>query len=556
VTRLSIEETYKGRHVLVAGSSGFLGKVWLAMVLERLPDIGKLYLLVRDKGRGAESRFEKMLTESFVFKTLHEALGDKASEFISARVEIIAGDVSSPGLGIDEATTERLHRDVDLVLNIAGLVDFNPDVRAAVSSNIDGGLFVADFVEACDHAKLLHVSTCYVAGMRDGVIEETVSELTPNGRELNAEQEVAHLRQLIIDTAEENESPGVEATLHREIIARIHKRGLEPSEKRIGDMVVRLKRKRLREMMVKCGTDRAIELGWPNTYTYTKALAELLLAEREGLEHAVFRPAIVESASSYPFRGWNEGFNTSGPLVYLAESWLHHVPAQAGNALDIIPVDYVCNALLIVGAAVIQGDHEPVYQCGSSDRNFFPVERLIELSSLGHRQHLKKHGANALERLVMSRWDATPAEPEHALNISNIRAALKQAGRYFRLGRPEKLPSEVLEASDDLAKTADTARRKLRQIEDVLSLFTPFTYDHFLIFRCRAIEKHDVVEPLFRFEPEEIDWRVYWLQAHMPGLRRWSFPQYENGETETYTPEHPFQMIAAEADETPRPRVG
>jgi len=27
-----------------------------------------------------------------------------------------------------------------------------------------------------------------------------------------------------------------------------------------------------------------------------------------------------------------------------------------------------------------------------------------------------------------------------------------------------------------------------------------------------------------RFEPETLDWRKYWLEVHMPGLRRWAFP--------------------------------
>lgn len=553
---LSIREVYGQRHILVAGGSGFVGKVWLAMVLQRIPDIGRVYLLLRGKGRAVDARFEKMVTESYVFKTLHDTLGESASEYFSKRVEVIAGDVSQPNLGMDDETAARLHRDVDLVVNFAGLVDFRPDVRDAVSANIDGALNVADFVDQCAHAGLVHVSTCYVAGHTDGVIDETVRQDSPNGQAIDASEELANLRKLIEQTAIDNDSDEVEETLRGEVIERANRRGLQADEKRISDMVTRLKRKRLREMMAKAGSDRASELGWPNTYTYTKALAERLLSERDNLQLSIFRPAIVESADEYPFAGWNEGFNTSGPLAYLSQTWLRHVPAMPGNPLDVIPVDHVCKALLIVGAALLRGEQRPVYQCGSSDRNFLPIDRLVELSALGHRRHLKKSGHGAIERLVLARWDATAADPEHALNVGNIRAVLKQINRYLRHGRPDKLPSEVLEAAENLADASDTANRKLRQIEDVLDLFQPFTHDHYLVFVCRAIQNHPVVEPEFCFEPEDIEWRSYWLDKHMPGLRRWCFPHYDNTEREIYSPKFPFKMIDVPQPQAPREGVG
>ena len=70
----------------------------------------------------------------------------------------------------------------------------------------------------------------------------------------------------------------------------------------------------------------------------------------------------------------------------------------------------------------------------------------------------------------------------------------------------------------------------------------PFTYDHYCVFECRAIDAHAVIEDAFRFQPEHIEWRSYWLDVHMPGLRRWCFPQYENKEREIYTPSTPFRM--------------
>lgn len=543
--QVSIRETLAGKHILLTGASGFVGKVWLAMVLHDIPQIGRVYVLLRGKGRGVKERFEKIVNESPVFKPLHEAHDGRMSEFVSQRVEVVAGDVSQPHLGMDPDIEARLLRDVDLVLNCAGLVDFNPDVREALASNVDGAMHVAEFIEASHHATLLHVSTCYVAGHRDGFVPETIVTCrTPNGTPIAAPDEYREIHRIIADVEAENDAPQTEASLREDVVRKLAERGHEGDYKRVTDMVTRLKRKRLRENMAKAGTDRAKALGWPNTYTYTKALAEMLLAARaERVRFASFRPAIVESAMEFPFAGWNEGFNTSGPLVYLAGTWFRHVPAAAGNALDVIPVDTVCKALSIVACALVRGEASQVYQCGSSDRNFLPVDRLTELSALGHRQYLREHGNGALERLILSRWDATAADPEHVLNVTNIRKLMGQVTRYLKHGLPEKIPSEVREWADDVSKTTDTGVRKLRQIEEVLELFMPFTYEHFCVFECRAIDRHPVLEPEFRFAPEDIEWRSYWLDIHMPGLRRWCFPEYEDKAKETYAPRTPFRLL-------------
>lgn len=541
---ISIRETYEGRHVLLVGGSGFVGKVWLAMVLERIPDVGRIYLLLRGKGRGVQERFEKIVNEGYVFAPLHERLGADLGEFISSRVEIVAGDVSKPDLGIDPQTAARLHENLDLVLNSAGLVDFNPDLRDAMNTNVLGGVHVADFVERCAKAKLVHVSTCYVAGQRDGFIPEIVQPLTPSGDELNASAELARMEQIVADTLEENESAEVHDKLHRDVMKRLEARRAEPSEQRIRDMVGRLKRKRLREMMAQAGTDRAKALGWPNTYTYTKALAEYLLLERQDrLDFAIFRPAIVESSVEFPFAGWNEGFNTTGPLVYLTKTWLRHIPAMPGNPLDVIPVDMICKGLLIAGAQLLRGEHAQVYQCGTSDRNLMSIDRLTELSALGHRQWLRKHGDSPLHQVVLARWDALAADPDHVLNVSNIRSVLGQVSRYLRHGLPEKIPSELQEAAERLAKETETSNRRLGQIEDVLELFQPFTHDHYCVFECQNLSRPTIVEPQFRFEPESIEWRSYWLEVHMPGLRRWCFPTYENKDRELYSPAIPFSLV-------------
>ncbi|MBK8314062.1 MAG: SDR family oxidoreductase [Acidobacteria bacterium] len=47
VDSLSVKESLKGKKILLIGFTGFIGKVWLAKLLAELPDIGKVYLLIR-----------------------------------------------------------------------------------------------------------------------------------------------------------------------------------------------------------------------------------------------------------------------------------------------------------------------------------------------------------------------------------------------------------------------------------------------------------------------------------------------------------------------------
>jgi long-chain acyl-CoA synthetase len=49
ITPLLPSRILAGKRLVVVGGTGFLGKVWVAMLLHRFPDIGHLYLLVRPK---------------------------------------------------------------------------------------------------------------------------------------------------------------------------------------------------------------------------------------------------------------------------------------------------------------------------------------------------------------------------------------------------------------------------------------------------------------------------------------------------------------------------
>ncbi|MDD9972154.1 MAG: SDR family oxidoreductase [Myxococcales bacterium] len=528
---ISVASAYSGRHVLITGGSGFLGKVWLSMVLHELPDVGRVYVFLRPKALvSARRRFERMLNDSPAFKPLHDRFGCRLGEYLTERVEVLEGELDQPNLGLDSNVCHRLFRQLDLVIHCAGLVDFNPDLGKALASNVDATMRVADFVERCDHASLLHVSTSYVAGSRPGRVPETLRpDYAPNGQPYSVERELQEARLEVERIRRAQDEPQVDAELRARVEDEARDRG-GFSEQGKRNLLRRYRRERLKAELSEAGMTRAAARGFPNTYTYTKSMAESLLYEREErLRFSIFRPTIVESALHYPFPGWNESFNGSAPLAYVMGSWYRMVPAKPDAPFDVIPVDQVCAAMTICGAALIEKRSARVYQIGTSDRNCCSVGRAAELIVLAHRQHFRARGRSKKERIVKSRWDATLVSPDHPFGVNGLRSALNGTRHVI-----DVLPDKLRAKMSRLEARVDEIDGELSDIELMVELYMPFMYENFHVFECREIEAHPSVEPFFQFAPDQIDWRRYWLDVHMPGLRRWAFPLIEGRRPERY----------------------
>ncbi|XP_048517116.1 uncharacterized protein LOC109540840 isoform X2 [Dendroctonus ponderosae] len=93
---------------------------------------------------------------------------------------------------------------------------------------------------------------------------------------------------------------------------------------------------------------RGIMGKWPNTYSFTKAVAEhLLISEGRNLPVALFRPTIVTATVSDPVPGWAD--NLYGPLGILLSSNCGILRVIRGNPrvkADTVPGDLVINGLL------------------------------------------------------------------------------------------------------------------------------------------------------------------------------------------------------------------
>jgi alcohol-forming fatty acyl-CoA reductase len=521
IERFSVREALQGKHVLLVGGTGFIGKVWLADVLGELPEIGRIYLLLRPRrATSVLRRFERLVVESPVFDPLAQRYDEQFGRFLQERVEVLEGDASAPGLGLDGATRERLACRLDLIINSSGLTDFNPDLRDGLASNVDAVAHLATFLRECDHAALLHLSSCYVTGQRDGRIRE---ELAPNYTPLriagfDAEQEWQTLKRLIAETEARAESPEVTAELRAEALAKPI-RAKELSATSLEHQVRKNRIRWLRQQLTVAGTRRAKELGWPNTYTFTKSLAESLLQARgKGLAIAVVRPSIVESSVERPFTGWNEGINTSASLSYLLGTYFRQFPSNERKLLDIIPVDLVSRGMMLVAAALVQRRHAPLYHLATSASNPCDMRRSIELTGLAHRKHYRAQ--DGLEAWLRSRFDPIPVSKK----------------RYQRLSVPAQkaILQRINRAASSILRRAPFARqeRDLEWVENLIALFEPFILLNEHVFEAENVRLLSEALPeeekrTFGYDPFAIDWWDYWINIHVPALRRWSYPLIE-----------------------------
>ena len=179
-----LEQVLKGRRILLTGATGFLGKVFLAILLRWHPEIERVYLLIRGDRRSSVGRFRREILDSPVFAPLREHLGDKFDRYIEEKIVVVPGDITNQGLLGEEAKPFK-PGSLDAVVHSAGLVNFEASLEKAIEVNTTG---VANVIEFCGKvgAAMMHVSTCYVAGIADGHrYEDDIPEnWCPNGTQV------------------------------------------------------------------------------------------------------------------------------------------------------------------------------------------------------------------------------------------------------------------------------------------------------------------------------------------------------------------------------------
>lgn len=90
---------------------------------------------------------------------------------------------------------------------------------------------------------------------------------------------------------------------------------------------------------------------WPNSYTYTKAIAEDTVRQYSiGIPVCIVRPSIIISTAEEPVSGWtNNIYGAIGVVMGSAVGLLRTLHCDPNSVADVVPADYVISQLIAAG---------------------------------------------------------------------------------------------------------------------------------------------------------------------------------------------------------------
>ena len=160
---------------------------------------------------GNDCRFILLVQPSFRDRARDEVvrLAQVAGKSI-ADFQLVEGDISQPGLGLTAEHAALAREQTTRAFHLAAVYDLAVERELAMRVNVGGTRNVLEFARTMPHLRHFHhVSTCYVAGKREGVILET--ELHHNAGYRNFYEESKYLAEMEVDSLK-NELP---ITIHR-----------------------------------------------------------------------------------------------------------------------------------------------------------------------------------------------------------------------------------------------------------------------------------------------------------------------------------------------------
>ncbi|XP_077994546.1 fatty acyl-CoA reductase 1-like isoform X2 [Glandiceps talaboti] len=311
----TVAEFFAGQKVLITGATGFLGKVLVEKLLRCCPNIDVMYLMVRPKaGQPPQQRVQEMIATKLYDKVREE--NPSGLE----RIIAVKSDMLEPGLGLSDEDREMLQQEVGVVFHVAATIKFDEKMKLSYKMNVKA---LQEMVKLCKDMKKLeafvHTSTAYCNCDRQ-YIEEKIYPPPMDHRKLD-------------DAIEW-----------------------------MDDEMLRLLTPKL--------IDRR-----PNTYTFTKAIAEHVLMEDCGdMPIAIVRPSIVGAAWKEPIPGWIDNFNgPSGIFIACGKGLLRSMRADPNAVADVVPVDIPVNVMIAAAwnIGVLKPKVVPVYNVTTGGHNPF-----------------------------------------------------------------------------------------------------------------------------------------------------------------------------------------
>ena len=545
-----IREALAGRRIAITGSTGFLGTALVERLLRSVPGC-ELVLLVRPGRRASPStRARREIFANDAFARLREQLGDGFDDEIARRVQVVAGDVTSDGLGLDDEG-RRLLAGCHTVIHAAARVSFDSPIDAAVEVNLLGTVRVVETLkDLASTAHLISVGTAYVAGNRRGRSPEAPLSETPFSTDVAWRGEVDAARRARADADAESRRPELLARFTRAARAEVGAAG----SSLLGTKAERLREDWVENHLVEAGRARAQALGWPDAYAYTKALAERALLEICGdVRVTIVRPSIIESAWSEPSAGWIRGFRMAEPVIFAyGRGLLQDFPGIPEGVVDVIPVDMVVAAIITLAAR----GHDPddfVYHVATGSRNPLMLRRLVNLVKQYYLDNPLYDSEG--QPIITAEWSFSRrgrAQRQLQRGVTALRTAERLITTLPVRGQRAEVTARLEDKRDQAERALDYVRLYGAYAE------TEAVFDDTRLAALWAsLGPEDQAE--FGFDTSVIDWSRYVLEIHLPSIvqqarvrttggRRSGLSRYERGRRAVLSPDR--HMAAFDLENT------
>jgi len=522
VAELSIADALDGQRIAITGGTGFLGTALIERLLRRAPGCELVLLIRPSQRRTVAQRAQREIFRNDAFDPLREQLGGTDEPFdamVARRVQVIAGDVGSDGLRLDDEGRAVLAT-CDTVIHSAATVSFDSPLDLAVEVNLLGPSRIAAVLhEICEPGRLPHlvaVSTCYVAGNRKGSAPEEPVDASAFWFPVDWRDEVAAARRTRADAEAESRTPPMLARFRKAARRELGAAGTPL-------LAAKTEQHRaawVSDQLVEAGRARAASLGWPDAYAYTKALGEKALFEQRGdLPVSIVRPAIIESSLAEPSPGWIRGFRMAEPVIIsYARGLLKEFPGVPEGIIDVIPVDLVCGAICAVAAeGPARRDDgtlaEPrIVQSASGSANPLRYRRLVDNVRSWFTEHPIYDSDG--QPIVVPEW-SFPGRGRVQAQLERARSAIQKAEDVLQA---LPLRGRQAEWAATLESTREDAERALTYVE----LYGAYA-------ECEAVYGVDALLALwarmdapsreaFGLDPRVIDWDRYIHEIHLPSV--------------------------------------
>ncbi|KAK6232335.1 hypothetical protein SCA6_002408 [Theobroma cacao] len=162
---IGIDKFLRGKVIFISGATGFVGKVHVEKILRSVPNVSKMYLMMRAKDK--EAAKQRLKTEAIdfglrikLFKCVKQKYGKYYEAFTMSKLVPVEGNVCQSDLGLEEEIANAIKKGVQIIINSAANTSFYPSYEATLDINAMGPYHLMGFAKMCFKLELfLHLST-------------------------------------------------------------------------------------------------------------------------------------------------------------------------------------------------------------------------------------------------------------------------------------------------------------------------------------------------------------------------------------------------------------